>query len=86
MSVRNGWAILWWGVGRGCKVQKHKGHKEGKWQERGFQQSTFIRQVITTHPEIASQAYKNSELLSKKEILLLLTVLNEQDAYPLRWF
>lgn len=43
MSVRNGWAILWWGVGRVCKVWKHKGHKEGKWEERGFQQSTFIR-------------------------------------------
>ena len=41
---------------------KHKGHKEGKWEERGLQQSTFIRPMITTHLEIASQAYKIAEL------------------------
>lgn len=87
MSVRNGWTILWWGIGRAFKVQKLKGHKEGKWEERECQQSTFIRPMITTHLEIASQAYKISELLTKREILLLLmNVLNDEDVYSLQRF
>ena len=24
------------GVGRTCKVWEHKGHREGKWEERGL--------------------------------------------------
>lgn len=84
MRVRNGWTILWQGVGRACKVWTHKGHKKGKWEKSGLQHSTFIRPMITPHLEIASQAYKISELLSKKEIpSQLMNVLNEQNVCPL---
>lgn len=55
-----------------CKVWTHKGYREGKWEERGFQQSAFIRPLITPHLEIAPRAYKIPGLLSKRGIPLLL--------------
>lgn len=84
MNVRNGWTILQQGVGKACIVWMHKGHKKGKWEERGLWQSTFIRPTLTAHLKIASQADKIPGLLSKKKILLLLmNVLSDQDGCPL---
>ena len=75
------------GVVRTCKVWKHKGHTEGMWEERGLKQYAFIRPTIPTHLETASQIYTLSQLSSKKEILLLLmNVLNDQDIFLLQRF